>query len=237
MFPICCVRDSSLEKLNQKNTEELSTELYEFVFVDGNGCTCQSQTMRSRLLTQAVYDRWIDHGTIHAITHHSFMCITGNNPKYYDGVTATVVNPFLTSYVQLAILVLVQRASIIKLCNDAAFLATGFDGNGKVKREQVEQIRRLQENYVAFQNQLLFFEVTAQEQGVEIYERLQQSLYIHQQIDKLERQLQNLHEIANQDTDRKSNFRLAIIAWLGGGIALAAFLRDLFDFIIRLYNK
>jgi hypothetical protein len=246
MFTLSCLRDSTIvdswtkkRALNNSNSEEeypylvptsdISEELYQFIFIDGNFCSCQSQIMRKDLLQTAIYDRWVDWGTFHAVTNHSFVCGTAIDNDENSGVTDTVVNPFLTMYIQMAILVLAQRASIISLCQEASKLAQNFNGDGKINKKIVSDIRKLQEKYVAFQNQFLFFEVTAQEQGIEIYERLQNSLYVDREITQLENQLKNLHEIANLDSDRSLNNWVTLGGWIGGGIAILALILDFFS--------
>ena len=212
------------------------SKLYEFVFVDGTSITCINRNERLRLLKKHLYTRFAEYnleleaeehkdkdkyGTITAVTPHSMVCAIN-----FPGE----INPFLTMRIQSAILVLAQRASIIALCHEAAALAAAFDCNGKVSLKQVKDIRKLHEKYVAFQNQLLFLEATAQGQGVEMYKRLQESLYISQQEEKLERQLQNLHEIANLNGNRRLNRLLTWIAVIGGIIAVISLICDMWDF-------
>lgn len=172
--------------------------LYSFAFIDPTYTSCQNDQMTQKLLEKHVYARWIKWGTIHAVTHHSMICLTGEA----DDVDATVINPFLTQYVQMAILVLVQRASIISFDQKSADLTRGIEKRGKtIKREKILEFLNLQEAYVSFQNQLLFFEVTAQEQGIEIYDMLSESLYVEKEKERLDQELQNLYEatVVNQD--------------------------------------
>ena len=65
-------------------------------------------------------------------------------------------------------LVLAQRATVIVLQDAASRLSN----KGK------DKLINLQKKYVALQNQLLLFEVTPQEQGIEMYQLLRQQLYL-----------------------------------------------------------
>jgi hypothetical protein len=175
----------------------LSDALYALAHIE-TGTSCQSRPMKEAILKQCVYDRWIDWGTMHLVTHHSFLCLTGA----YVGLDAPVIFPFLTQYVELAVIALAQRATILSLCNQAARLANSFRHDGHITLGEIIEIARLEERYVKAQNQILLFDVTAQEQGVELFEKLQQQLYVEKNKAQLDRQLHNLYEISNMNNDR-----------------------------------
>ena len=204
---------------------EIADELYSLVFIDSGQTSCQNDQMTQKLLDKHIYARWIKLGTIHAVTHHSMVCITGEKDEY---VLASVVNPFLSQYVQMAILVLVQRASIINFDQRSADLTRGVEKRGKpIERKKIISFLNLQEAYVSFQNQLLFFEVTAQEQGIEIYEMLSESLYVEKEKERLDQELQNLYEAAVVNQDIVFNKWALIFAIFALFIALPSFFNEL----------
>ena len=209
MFVCCLVRDDDysdkIKKFNKNKGEYnylsecydreekgLDIDLYKLLYVEKDA-SCQSATMRHELLKRSVYDRWIDWGTIHGVTHHSLICLT----SAYEGIINSVINPFLTQYVQIAVLTVVQRAVILLLSDEAAEVANGFAGEDEITQEEIKSIERLQARYVTAQNQLLLSEVTAQEQGVEIYEMLQEQLYIKKNMDDLHSEIGNLRDVAD----------------------------------------
>lgn len=175
---------------------EAAKRLYAVVFVDKEGATCQNDPMVQALLAEAVYARWIDWGTLHAVTHHSMFCLTGTYED--EAVREAVVTPFLTEYMEIAVLLLVQRASIIVLQKEASRISALKEENKNVLcwRSQSEALLHLQKAYVNFQNQLALFEVTPQEQGVEIYQLMRRQLYVAEELEQLEKQLHNLYELA-----------------------------------------
>ena len=63
------------------------------------------------------------------------------------------------------------------------------------------ELAQLQERYVAFSNQLDFYSVTEQYQGVELYDRLRQQLYIPQARENLITQIERLYETAAVNRD------------------------------------
>lgn len=175
----------------------VSSALYRFLFIE-NSVSCNSATMRKALLRDSVYDRWINWGTVYGVTHHSLVCVTG----LPDVVEDSVINPFITTYIHMARMALVQRASLLALEAEASALAESFAPDRSVNIEQLERISKLHEKYVKSQNQILLHEVTAQEQGVELFDMLQKQLYIGRGKQELNSQLQNLYSIANINFDR-----------------------------------
>lgn len=221
MFVACSVCDEELLRCyKEKNWQDrylyqsdynLARRLYSILFVDKDSATCQNQQMIQKILEKSVYGRWLDCGTLHAATHHSMVCLTG---KYNnDMIKYTVVRPFLTEYVEMLTLVLAQRATIIVLQDAASRLSN----KGK------DKLMDLQKKYVALQNQLLLFEVTPQEQGIEMYQLLRRQLYLTEEQDVLEKQLHNLYEMVTiqQTADiAKGGLILAVIVAL---VTIAAF--------------
>lgn len=221
MFVACSVCDEELLRCyKEKNWQDrylyqsdynLARRLYSILFVDKDSATCQNQQMIQKILEKSVYGRWLDCGTLHAVTHHSMVCLTG---KYNnDMIKYTVVRPFLTEYVEMLTLVLAQRATIIVLQDAASRLSN----KGK------DKLMDLQKKYVALQNQLLLFEVTPQEQGIEMYQLLRRQLYLTEEQDVLEKQLHNLYEMVTiqQTADiAKGGLILAVIVAL---VTIAAF--------------
>lgn len=211
------------------------SKLYELLFVDENGITCTDRRMRLALLRKHLYIRWIQYGTIYGVTDHSMIAIIPDDNENSAAVDRER-NIFLTIRVQMAILVLAQRASIISLCQDAASLSQAFSKHSQVRRRDIRHLMRLQERYVAFQNQLLFFEVTAQEQGVEMYQLLTESLYIHEEIEHLERQLQNLYGITCIASDRKLNRLMTWLTIIGTALALSG-IPTLIDWFAPIFGR
>lgn len=182
--------DDYMEGWSDETT--LSSRLYKLLFIE-NGLTCQDNTMKEELLKACVYRRWINRGTIHGVTHHSF--VTVNNGA--DAIITSVINPFLTEYVQMAILALAQRSVLLMLEDEAAEISNSFSDETVISHEELEEIEHLQEKYVKIQNQLLLSEITVQEQGVELYGMIREQLYIQKNMDDLDSEMNNLRDISN----------------------------------------
>ncbi|MGN1306189.1 MAG: hypothetical protein ACI4V3_00790 [Faecousia sp.] len=179
---------------------------YTMLFADGNGSLCQSRDMLHTMLSAHTYTRWLENtkdgkrcGTITGITEYSMVSVSSEVSKAEHVAVA-----FLTEYVEMMMLALAQRASLLafeRRISDAAM--------GKL------DIKKVQEQYTIFQSQLLLQEITPQQQGIELYDMLRENLYILKEEADIEKQISNLFALRNDSADRNQNFILAILACLG----------------------
>lgn len=206
------VHDSYMEGWADETT--LSSRLYKFFYIEKD-LSCQSPVMRGNIMKKSVYDRWIQAGTIYGLTHHSICCITSDS----DAVIYSVVNPFLIEYVQMAVLVLIQRSVILMLEDEAATVSNKFIEDKFVSENDIHEIGCLQAKYVKVKNQMFLSEVTTQEQGVELYEMLREQLYIEKNMNDLDSSMSNLRDVSEITNDRlerisddKKNFSVDILS-------------------------
>ncbi len=219
MFVTTLVNDAAyFNQVSQYETDaDAAADLYEFIYIDTPGaCSCPTEEMRRKILEKSVYARWMECGTLHAVSHYSFVCITGERADARENVYYSVIQPFLIQYTQMVSIVLAQRASIIAFDALAADLSAGFEKKGRnLKRKKLLQLLFLQEKYIAFQNQLMNVELTCQDQGIELYEALQNSLYIEKSNCHLSGEIERLYEAANVNqayTFNKLALWIAILA-------------------------
>lgn len=226
MFTCCLIQDNMLSQKFEgdylseefKNIREyynyLSKSLYEFIYIDKDGdCSAPTNSFREKILNESMYHRWTEYGTIYGVSHTSFVGITAE----YDGLMTMITRPFLTQYVEIAILVLVQRASILRFQKKIC-------GNMNNKK-----IQKLQSEYINYRNQLHFFEVSSQEQGIELYELIRKQLYIEKEMEALEKNLEILYEKNNVDHGNVFN-RFGVFI---GFIAILSIILDLVSFILE----
>ena len=188
----------------------ISRSLYELIYIDReDNCSCMSDKMLEQLLDDSIYDRWectgdTANGTYTAATHHSLICLT-------DGGFEPVVESFLIQYTEIAATVLSQRAAMIAFDCFVSDVSKDFEKDkNKIGMKKIKEIRDLQEKYIAFLNQHMNIEITCQEQGVEIYELLQKSLYIEYENTILSKEFDLLTDAANTANDARLNW-IAII--------------------------
>ena len=197
-----------LEKYN-----EVSKSLYEYIYIDKEGgCTAPTFSFRKEILEASLYHRWTESRTIYGASHTSFVGIVNEG----DFAETIVTRPFLTQYVEIAILVLAQRASILRFQKQ---ITSDLDN---------KKIKDLQKKYINYRNQLHFFELTSQEQGIELYELIRKQLYIEKEMEELEKNLVIVYEKSNIDSANKYSL-------FGRFIGVIAILSILLDSIIFIF--
>ncbi len=176
---------------------------YRFVFVDGGSWpTCQDLQMRKELIKAASYTRWRDFGTLYGVSRYSFMMLSGagENYKYlYDYME--------TNYARVAELILVQRATVLRFSSEITQLSNLVLSD---KRLSVK-ISSLFQEYIRFVNQIHFREITAQDQGIELYNILYKQMNLEPHVEKLDREIEELHNHLSIKEDRISNREMAIL--------------------------
>ena len=225
MFCSCVIRDEELvDKI--KLAEFCNEDSYSIVFVDSGDATCKEEEMRKGLMEKACYKRWQNYGTMYAFTEYSAFCITSGDSKIND----SVVKPFISLYTYLISLVLLQRVGIAKFSEEAGLLARGIGNKGKIKKWKTKQLIELQEQYIEFENQIMLLEASNQQQGIEMYQKLQGQFLICDEKKILDAQMQGLYEVANMSASIKLADAANKLAW----IAIVIGVLSLIPFIIEI---
>ena len=195
--------------------ENLEKSLYEFIFCDPPGkCSCSFRPMRQQLIKDHVYYRWIsqEYGTFYSVAAQSFTCVSN-----WD----VLINYFRTEYYEMVCLVLAQRASIRAMQNEASELSVQMD-----KDDQRKEIANLQEKLIKFQNQLNHYEVSSQEQAIELYDMMREIFLVNKYTGLLQEQLDGMYNVANirqSDKFSRLGWTIAIVAIV---VALPSFIND-----------
>ncbi|KAE9633441.1 CorA family divalent cation transporter [Defluviitalea raffinosedens] len=207
MYVICWYKNdnwiSELSEFNESKNEYMYVEdadWFKFLFVDGQDKCCTSRLMTENLLKQHTYDRWIG-GTLYGITRYSFVMLCCES----DFSKNILLTHMRTMYYQMVSLVLAQRASILVFSDEVSSIST-LKGSNLVSR-----VRSLHKNYIQFVNKLYFREVTAQEQGIELYTQLINTCEIERNIKDLDNEISELHEYATLEQEAQTN---TVLNWL-----------------------
>lgn len=181
------------------NGTNLAKELYKFIYVDGgDDPTCQSKNLFEEMLGKKyIYDRWIENGSLTGITEYSLVTVTNSTWEVLS-------NNFLTEYIEMLILVLAQRATLLnfeRMLSDSAL--------------NKNDIRKIHRSYLSFQGQLLLKEVTPQQQGIELYRMMLDNLFINEQVAEIENQIEDAFAQKTADNESSENRILFLLAILG----------------------
>lgn len=166
---------------DKKNIYEVKKDIYKLIYVDKDDSSCQSYQMIDNLLDNSLYDRWVDWGTLYAITQHSMILMSSKTiPKY-------LISYFFTEYLEMILIVLTQRVRLLLYSEEA--------GNKAASEINTSELFALQTNYVIFKNKFMLPELSSQEQPIELYDIMQRNLYVNKQKEILDEQIESMYEI------------------------------------------
>ena len=224
MFVISQYNNEAVGKKFQTFNEKTNTYTYEnddfwyeYIFVDGNGKNCQSKHMSKQLIKASTYDRWVEYGTLFGVSRYSFVAVSGG----YFG--EKILNAHIrTIYFQMFTLLLAYRATIIKFSDEIQDVTN--------QEEQVlsQKTRELYKKYLNFLNKLYFKEVTAQDQGIELYNKAMDVMDIPKYMQDLDNEMNELHSYVDMIEEKKRNKKLDNISLYGGVLLGASVLTGFF---------
>ncbi len=178
---------------------------YKYVFIDGLTTTCQDKEMRVKLITESSYQRWQGYGSMYGASRYSFVMLSnaGLGEKYlYDY--------FETMYARMAELCLVERASVLRFSSEVTQLSNLVLSDRRLS----QKISSLYQEYIRFVNQIHFREVSAQDQAIEMYKLLYEQINLKDHVEKLDQEIEELHNHLSIKEDRISNQEMAVLTIL-----------------------
>jgi len=224
MFTMCWYFNNALsEKI--KNPIEYyrfvrSDEWHQYTYVDSSTSTCQNDRMQKKLLEEHTYPRWQKYGTLYGITRYSFMAISD------EGWIAqnVLLTYFRSMYVRIVELALVQRASVLKFSAEVTRLSSLNRSDQKLAK----MIDSFYKQYIRFVNQIYFREITSQEQGIELYDKLTESMRLKEQVKDLDDEIEELHKYATLLDDKIQNQLLGLLTIIGSLFLVPTFITGYF---------
>jgi Mg2+ and Co2+ transporter CorA len=121
----------------------------------------------------------------------------------------------------MAELCLVQRACILRFSQEVARISAM---NENKKNSLTARVSNLYKQYIRFVNRVYFREVTAQEQGIELYSMLQEHMKIEQNVKDLDNEISELHQYAILREDQERNKNLTLLSILGAVFIIPTFI-------------
>lgn len=183
---------------------------YKYIYVDsGNedSLACKNDELKMDLVENATYKRWQGSGTVYAASRYSMLMLSSQECPDF------LFCYFTTMYARAAELVLVQRASLLRFSAEVTNLLK------KSRSVLPKNVSSLYKEYIRFINQIHFREVTAQEQGIEIYDLLYKKACIAREVEKLDKEIEELHSHASLIEDQKNN-KLLYVLTIGASVFL-----------------
>ena len=182
--------------------DDFSTFWYKFLFIDGTDETCQNDTMKTELLKRHTYLRWQKWTSLYGVSRYSFVYLTNST------VPAYLLSYVQTIYARMVELVLAQRASMLRFSGEVTNVSN-------LSHQNVDEISSLisslYKEYIRFMNQIYFREVTAQDQGIELYDLLHSCLKMETYIKDLDDEIEELHQYVSLKEDRSRNKKASVL--------------------------
>lgn len=196
------VRHNFSEKENYEvYNYETSADWYKMIFVDNAEISVKNPNMLTRLNKAHTYERWADNQTLYGISRYSFVILTDTG-----WFSKNVLFKHLqTMYFQLVTLALVQRVSVLRFSIEVTSLSGLQNDRSRGKPSLTNEIEELHKKYIRFINKVYFREITAQEQGIELYDMLADKMRIHNEVKDLDNEIEELYRYVNNQEANKSN--------------------------------
>lgn len=195
---------------NWLDKERVEWYWYQYVFMDHDGPTCQDEEMFKQLLSRATYARWSGYGTFFGISRYSFTCLIE-----YDDIG--LLRHTKTMYYRMASLVLAQRVLSLYYSREISEISKELDEGKQFNKQLRKRVNILNRDYLRFVNNIYFREVTPQDQGIELYDLMQEQMNIKRDEEGLSTEVEQLYHYFTMSNDEQRNIeteKLSIIATL-----------------------
>ena len=199
--------------------QDLTDNWYEYVFVDKhNAKNIQDKEMQKELINNATYTRWKDWGTLYGITRYSFVLLTDSGD--YSNV---LLKHMQTLYFQMITLSLATRASILRFSDEVTAIS-----DIEPNKDTVGNIANLYKNYLRFKNKLYFKEITPQEQGIELYDKMREIMRIDKDIEDISNEIMTLNSYAFMLQEKEEKEEMGRLTKLGTIFLPGTFIAGIF---------
>ncbi len=218
---------------------------YQMIFLDWNGPSCQNPYMMRKLLDGSTYLRWSDYGTLTGFSRFSSVMISNINEAGY------LYNHFQSMYYQIAILLLFYRGSILsfsdrseKISDLINNLPKGIAKSKEDKDKLIEirnEVDQLRKNFLLFRNKFWFREVTAQDQGIEIFDLWSKQMRNMDLMQDVQSEIKELFDFVDSTYEKDVSKTVNILTVLGAVAIPLAIITSFFGmnlpFITNLMNE
>jgi len=218
---------------------------YKLIFVDQKYKSVGHPGFMANLVRRATYERWLEDGTLYGASRYSFVVLTGepelrneeelkliNKEREKEGLSKIWPSPFpaiflthaQTMYHKLAILCLVQRAGLLRFSQEITNISKLDTTKGSIAK----RIGSLYKEYLKFINKIYFREVSAQEQGIELYNLMQEQMGLPAQVTALQQEMQELHQYATIVEEDARNEKLDLLTYVAALFVVPGFIGGYF---------
>lgn len=221
MFTLCWYGNNEMADQLGSNPElgiapyETSKWWYAFTMCDKDSKWPSVANLKElkRYIDKHTYKRWSDFGTLYGLSRETFMVISKNIETLNTDHAPPLYDHLRTMYFQIVVLCLVCRASMLRFSGEVSRL-TDLAHHHLGEKHFLNPIEKLYENYIEFLNKIHFREVTAQVQGIELYNMLYEHMNLKEQISDLDSELDELHRFVNMRREKQRNDNAQMLNYL-----------------------
>lgn len=195
MFFTCWYGNDMYASILKEKWEE-NDFWYSYIFGDKSSPSIANKAMQRTQIEQHTYTRWSESGSLFGMTCDSFVVL--GDTQYYS--VEHIKTHTQTMYYQMAILVLTQRACILRFNAETTMLT---DLSKDAAFNLLSSIQELYKNYIEFRNKIYFREITPYIQGIEMYDKFQEVMKIEGNVKDLDEEINELHEYVNMEGEGK----------------------------------
>jgi hypothetical protein len=197
--------DSTKEEKSEKEKALPLHTFYELLYIDKKGdLSCQNSQLILQHLRSNTYLRWSDYNSFYGMSRFSFVLLTNDLATLKSDGSSYLIKHQQGIYYKMVELCLVQRASVLRFSDETTEVADEIKRN-KETRQIREKISDLYKDYIRFVNKIYFREITAQEQGIEIYDMLHKTMRMSEQVKDLDDEIEELHNYASAQEEKGLN--------------------------------
>lgn len=191
------------EKKNHYSFEE-SEWWYSYIFIDTSPMHT-NKFEKQNLLKEQTYSRWVGWGTLYGFSRFSFVMLTKSFSNLEKNNATFLVRHLQSMYYKMAELCLLQRATVLSFSDEVTHVSNliGLEKEGSELEKVLNKISDLYKSYILFVNKINFREITAQEQGIEMYDMIQKIMRIQNDVKDLDREIDELNRFASIIAEKK----------------------------------
>ena len=207
MFVLCWYKNDEWAAEFDKDYSKFISEnkdWYKFIYVDCYcGLSCYNDEMYKELVKKATYERWQSYYSLYGITRYSMVYLTTMTCPDF------LLTNFETEYARMAELVLMQRASVLRFSAEVTQISK-LSGT----KDFSERVSSLYREYIRFVNRFYFREISAQDQAIEIYQKLYDAMNLKEQVEKLDSEIEELHNYVSMREESRTNRTMSLLTWI-----------------------
>lgn len=211
------------EEEKQHFNEKALDIWYQLIFIDVWSPTCPNIILKKNLLERATYRRWIRPlddkypSTFYGFSRFNSVMVTtvekNKDAKSEKDFSLILQSHFHSMYYQIAVLLFFYRGALLAFSRRSAKIVKLFQKG--ISKKGKKLLERLQKEFLLFRNRFWFKEVTAQDQGIEMFQQWAEQMNIFELMDDVKTEIRELYEYVEYVNEQKENQLLKWITLIG----------------------